>query len=157
MSELALIQQGVEEHPEIIMAYSELVDLREPAQVANALDQLTDIKHRLEELRTILTDVLRLEASKQGTKTLNFDGFAAIISGGTRTEYDGHKLGLLLRAAGLPEDRVQEAVQEIVTYKPNARVLNQLAGANQEYLEIILSCKTIVAAPWRATIKRAVR
>jgi hypothetical protein len=156
MSELALIAQGVEENPELVMPLTGvIVDLRDPNQVADALDQLTDIRHRLDELRGVLTDALRLEAHLQGTKTLYLDELKAVIHGGERTEYDGHKLALQLRAAGLPEDRVMAAVQEVISYKPDGRVLKQLAGANPEYREIIEACRSVVPAPWRATITRA--
>jgi hypothetical protein len=155
MSELALIQQGVEENPEIVMPLTGvLVDLRNPAEVADALDQLTDIRHRLKNLTDTLTDALRLEAHKQGTKTLHLEGLDAVISGGERVEYDGQRLQSELIRAGLPIDRVNEAVAEIVTYKPDGRVLKQLAGANHDYRAIIDSCRQVVPAPWRATVKR---
>jgi hypothetical protein len=156
MSELALIHQTVEEHPEIVMPLTgEIIDLRDAAQVAGALDQLTDIRHRLDEIRSTLTDALRLEAHHQGTKTLHLEGFDAVISGGERTEYDGYELIVQLGQAGLPNERVNAAVQTVITYKPNAAVLKQLAGANPDYKRIIEACKSVVAAPWRATIKRA--
>jgi hypothetical protein len=155
MSELALIQAGVEEHPELVMPITGVVvDLREPHQVAEALDHLVDITSRLTELRGVLTDALRLEAHKQGTKTLHLDKLTAVISGGERVEYDGPELRVRLTEAGLPADRVNEAVAEIVSYKPDGRVLKQLAGANDEYEKIIEGCRTVVSAPWRATIKR---
>jgi hypothetical protein len=157
MSELALIQQTVDRQPELVMPSGVLVDLRNPTQVADALDEVSELKHRLDELRSLLTDVIRLEAHRQGTKTLHLDGIDAVVSGGERTDYDALKLQLCLREAGLPEDRISAAVVETVSYKPDGRVLRQLAGANPLYADIIAACKTSAPAPWRVTTKRVMR
>jgi hypothetical protein len=155
VSELALIAQGVEENPEIVMPYTGvIVDLRDPYQVAVAIEALTELRYKFDSIKRALTDALRLEAHKQGTKTLHLEGLDAVISGGELVEYDGQRLHSELIRAGLPMDRVNEAVAEIVSYKPDGRVLKQLAGANHDYRAIIDSCRQVVPAPWRATIKR---
>jgi hypothetical protein len=78
---------------------------------------------------------------------------AAVISGGTRNDYDAELLERLLRDAGLPEERLMEAVQEIVTYKVDQRVLKQLTAANPMYAAAADHARTVVDTPWRVTVK----
>lgn len=132
----------------------ELVDLDQPNQVAQALESVRDAKRALDEARFVLEGALVEEATRQGTKTLHLNQLDAVISGGERTEYDAIKLQILLRELGLPENRIAAAVVETVTYKPDGRVLRQLAGANPEYADAIAACKTVIPVPWRVTIKR---
>lgn len=132
----------------------ELVDLDQPNQVALALDAIRDAKRTLDEARQILEQELVDEARRQGTKTLHLHKLDAVITGGHRTEYDAHKLQILLRELGLPETRIAEAVVEIISYKPDGRVLKQLAGANPDYAAAIDACRTTIEVPWRVSIKR---
>ena len=111
----------------------------------------------MDELRTLLEGVLRLEAQKQGTKTLHLGSLDAVVSGGSRREYDAELLVELLRDAGLPEERIADAVVETVSYRVNQLVLKQLAAANPNYAAAIELAETTVEAPWRVSVKGATR
>lgn len=154
MTDLELVQQHVQEEPTLLLPYTgAIVDLREPAEVARALSDVRDLKRRLDELRALLEGVLMLELQRQGTKTLHLDGVDAVVLGGPRAEYDAELLMSRLRACGLPEERVAQAVVATVTYKPNAAVLRQLAGANDDYRRAIDASRTTVDAPFRVSLK----
>jgi hypothetical protein len=153
--ELTSVELAIAEQPQLVIPLSgELVDLRKPNEVANALDQIREMKHQLDGCRIVFEQVLRLEASRQGTKTLHLDECTAAISGGETVEYDGEELGRRLLAAGMPGDRVNEIVQVIVTYKVNARNAKHAAGANPEYAKAVEETRTVKPAPWRVWIKR---
>lgn len=153
-TDLELVATQVEETPTIVMPLTgALVDLREPVEVARALQDVRDLKRRIDELRALLEGVLTLEARRQGTKTLHLEGVDAVVTGGEKVEYDAELLQERLRAAGLPEDRVGQAVQVIVSYKVSAVVLRQLAAANPAYAKAITEARSTVETPWRVTIK----
>jgi hypothetical protein len=97
--------------------------------------------------------VLRLEAQRQGTKTLHLGDLNAVVSGGEKAEYDVELLIELLRRAGLPEERLSQAVVETVSYKVDQRVLRSVAGANPAYAAAIETAKTMVATPWYVAVK----
>jgi hypothetical protein len=154
VTDLELVAAQVEEEPTLLLPYTgAIVDLREPSEVAQALADVRDLKKRLDELRALLEGVLRLEGQRLGTKTLHVEGMDAVISGGPRAEYDAELLMSRLRAAGLPEERMGQAVVATVTYKPNAAVLRQLAAANPDYRRAIDASRTTVEAPYRVSLK----
>jgi hypothetical protein len=154
--ELALLQ--LEESPQVVLPLTgQLVDLTHPLEAAQALRDVRDLKRQLDEVRMLLEGVLRLEAARQGTKTLHLGPVDAIVGGGPTADYDAELLQEHLRHAGLPEDRVREAVTEIVSYKVDQRVLRQLAGANPGYAAAIDSAKSTVQKPWRVQIKGAIQ
>jgi hypothetical protein len=133
----------------------ELIDLREPANVADKLDKLRDLKRQLDGLRELLETVLRLESKRQGTKTLHLEGgLTAVVSGGDRRVYDAEALADDLADAGLPPERVAEAVKAVVEWKVDQRVLNQLAASNPDYGQIIALHQRREEAPWRVSIRR---
>ena len=74
--------------------------------------------------------------------------------GGETTEYDTPLLMEELEAAGLPRERLGDAFQATVTWKTNAAVMKQLAGANPEYRAIIARHTHIVDKPWNARVPR---
>jgi hypothetical protein len=153
--ELASLELMIAEQPDLVVPLAGvLIDLRDPNAVAGALDQVRDMKHQLDSCRAILEQVLRLEAVRQGTKTLHLDKCDAVISGGEVVEYDGEQLALLLDEAGMPPERVNEIVQLIVTYKVNAAKAKQAAGANPAYAVALEQTRSVKPAPWRVTIRR---
>lgn len=160
MSDMALelAAAQLDDTPTIVVPLTgQLIDLTRPLEVAGALHDLRELKRQLDELRALLEGVLRLEAQRQGTKTLHLGSLDAVVSGGSRREYDAEFLAGLLREAGLPEERISEAIVETVSYKVNQLVLKQLAGANADYAAAIELAQTSVEAPWRVTVKGASR
>lgn len=151
---LELVAAQVEEEPTLLLPYTgTLVDLREPVEVAQALQDVRELKRRLDELRALLEGVLRLEAQRQGTKTLHLGPVDAVVTGGSKAEYDVELLQKALRAAGLPENRIAQAVVETVTYKVDQRVLRQLTAANPAYGAAIDAARTTVDTPYRVDVK----
>lgn len=157
MSEdLASVELAIEQAPEIMVPLlGELVDLREPDQVAAALEAIRAAKRILDEARGLLEAALRLEAQRQGTKTLHLGNVDAVVSGGETVSYDCERLQEALRAAGLPEERLAQVVVETVSYKVDQRVARQLAAANPAYAEALEACRIVAPAPWRVSIRRA--
>jgi hypothetical protein len=138
----------------LIPLTGELVPLNDPHRCAQALDQVRNLKHQLDDARAVLEDVLRLESERQGSKTLHLDGLDAVITGGWKTEYDEQELMAELRAVGMPEDRLRELVKETVTYRVDQRVAKSVAAANPAYAAVLERWRRTVPTPWRVTIER---
>ncbi len=129
-----------------------------PATVDNAatvIQAARTMRSRLHDVVAQATAWLAEESARQGTKTLAAGSSSVVLSGGTTDEYDALELMNYLRNAGLPEQRVDDAVTTIIDYKVNRSVLRQLAAANPEYADAIEQAKRTVEKPMRATIKGA--
>lgn len=133
----------------------ELVDIGDPNEVCRALDEVRDLKRQLDRARVVLEDALRLESERQGTKTLHLAGYTAVVSGGTKTEYDIEELADELLDLGLPASRVAELVVATVTYRVSKTVAKQVAGANPRYAEAIDRHSRQVPDYWRVKVDRA--
>ncbi len=127
-----------------------------PATITNAAAVLLaarDMKQRINDVVAAATAYLVDESAIQGTRTLHDGGTVVSLSGGVTDEYDAHDLMDLLRAAGCPESRIDEAVVATVTYKVNRSVLRQLSAANPDYLAAIELSRREILKPFRATVK----
>jgi hypothetical protein len=154
VDDLQTAELAVAEQPEIVVPLTgELVDLRQPGQVAAALESVREAKRHLDQARVLLETVLRLEASRQGTKTLHLGGVDCVVSGGSRVEYDCEQLRELLAEAGLPDDRLAELIVETVSYRVNQTVAKSVSAANPRYRAAIERCRRVEPAPWRVTVK----
>lgn len=138
----------------VVPVTGELVDLADPAQVCNVLHQVRQMKHRLDEVRAVLEDALRIESERQGTKTLHLDGMTAVVSGGEKVEWDIEELSEELLELGLPEDRLGQLVVQVISYRVNQNVARQLAGSNQRYAEALERHRRVVPDRWRVTVKK---
>ena len=130
------------------------IDLRDLDQVADGLDQVRDLKRMLDELRSLLESVLRLRSRELGTKTLHLAQVDAVVSGGSKPEWDVELLADRLRAAGLPEDRLERLIVATVTYKVDQQVARELRGANPAYAAALTEARQDMPAPWRVSVKR---
>lgn len=154
MTDLDALALAIAENPvAVIPLTGEVVDLREPAQVALALATVRDAKAQLDRVRADLEALLVAESQRQGTKTLRFGEVEAVVSGGEAVEFDPEQLGAMLTEAGLPAERLNELVRATVTYRVDQRIAKQLASANETYAQIIESCRTTRPAAWRVAIK----
>ncbi len=129
-----------------------------PATIDNAatvIQAARTMRSRLHDVVAQATAWLAEESARQGTKTLHAGASSVVLSGGPTDEYDPLELMNYLRNAGLPEQRVDDAVTTIIDYKVNRSVLRQLAAANPEYADAIEQAKRTVEKPMRATIKGA--
>jgi hypothetical protein len=133
----------------------ELLAKDDPQDAATGLHQLLELQQQIDELNRILEQTLIDESQRQGTKTLKFANglIVKIEGGGTRTRYDQPaRLHQALQDAGLPPERLEQAVPQILIYKPNGNVLRQLYGANPEYAAILDEHKTETPEPHRVKI-----
>jgi hypothetical protein len=127
-----------------------------PATVDNAarvLNSARAIKEQVNQLVQETTAWLAEEAARRGTKTLYEGGSQIVLTGGAGEDYDAVDLMDALRAADCPEDRIEQAVVAVITYKVNRSVLRQLAAANPDYKAAIDLARREVEKPWRASIK----
>src|SRR5262245_6081889 len=148
-------REDLERQPEIVLPVSgEVINLTQPTHVAQALDQVREWKRRLDEIRAVLEDALRLESERKGTKTLHLDGITAVVSGGEKVEYDTEKLADLLLEEGLPASRLAELIAIQITYKVNQAVAKSVAAANPRYALALETCRTVAPAPWRVSTKK---
>jgi len=153
--ELALLELQIAEQPNLVVPFiGELIDLHDPDAVADALQRIREMKQLLEQARSVLEQVLRLEAVRQGTKTLHLAKQTATISGGESYEYDGAQLIQLLEAAGMPDERITAIVETIVSYKVNAAKAKQAAAANPEYRHALEQTRSVKSVPWRVSLRR---
>jgi hypothetical protein len=138
----------------VVAGVGEIVNLDDAVQCVNALAAVRDLEQQLREAKAVLTDAIVHECSRMGTKTLSLpSGIKAVVAGGTETIWDIEVLETLVDA-GLPRQRFDEMVTVEVTSKVNAREADRIAGANEQYAEIVERAKTIVEKPRYVTLKR---
>jgi len=132
----------------VLPGTGELVDIVTPDGAGYTLAYLDRWYTGDGELRDFLVDRLHEEAERRGTKTLHLERVTVVVWGGpdAKVETDGYELRERLRAAGLPEERIEAAVPMVITYKPDGRVLRQLRGANPAYAAAIDASQTKVHA-----------
>lgn len=114
----------------------ELVPTGDLERVAATLDDLRQVKQKLNDAVAAFTEVVLAESRRQGTRTLRTSGVKLEVSGDNEIEWDVEEL-LKLRDLGLPEGRYDELVQQTVSFKVNGSVARQLEGASEEYAAII--------------------
>lgn len=120
-----------------IPATGELVNLDDPRQVAFALDGVRDLERQLRSIKAELTRALVYESEKVGSKTIHMPGVTAVVKSGPELVYDGIAILEGLRAAGMPDDRINDIVKETVSYKVDAVKAKHAAGANPRYAAVI--------------------
>ncbi len=122
----------------------ELVPTRDTAAVAHTLLDLRDYKAAVQDAISAFSEAVIQESRRQGTKTLNVGDVTLKVSADSEVVWDHEFLMDALRAAGLPEERIDELVTMTVTYTVNGSVARQLAGASPEYAEVIEAAKSRV-------------
>jgi hypothetical protein len=130
-------------------------ELLEPTvgNAARVISAARAMKQHVNEIVNEATAYLVALSEHQGTKTLHGEGETITITGGTSVDYDPADLRDALEAAGCPEDRINAAVETIITYKVNRAVLRQLAAANPDYRAAIELAEHEIEKPYRATVK----
>lgn len=140
--------------------YTGLLDVRTgellPANIENAarvLHAARAMKQQVNEIVNEATAYLVEESTRLGTKTLHGGDETITVSGGPSVDYDPTALRELLEAAGCPQERIERAVVQEVSYKVDRSVLRQLAGANPAYRKAIQNSELEVEKPYRASIR----
>ncbi len=126
-----------------------------PATVGNAAKVINAARAMKQNVNAIVqeaTAYLVRESEHIGTKTLHDDKETVTITGGPFVDYPPTDLIDALRAAGCPENRIDQAVKTVITYKVDRAVLRQLAGANPDYKAAIDSVATEVDRAYSASV-----
>lgn len=133
----------------------ELVDLNDAQACVRALDSLRDFESVIREVKGALTRAIIYEATLQGVRSIELsDGSRAEISPSTEIVYDAQAIEDGLRAAGMPEERIRDIVEETVSYKVHAREAKKAARANPEYAKVIDEASMEAARQQYVTIRR---
>lgn len=133
-----------------VVPYSgEIVSLDDPPACLKLLTEVRELEAQLRDLKDDLTEALKLEFSRQGTKTLELSGIKATLGADSEIVWDP---GILeeLRDLGLPEARMNQLVTAEVRYTVNGSVAKQVAAANPEYADVIERAKS--RAPKKAYV-----
>jgi len=117
------------------------------------LTEVRELEARLRELKAGLTDAIANECSRQGTKTLELNGYKAELRGGSEIVWDVELLEGL-RDLGLPEERMSALITTEVTYRVNANEAKRIASVNPEYAEVIERAKSIIPKAVYVSLKR---
>jgi hypothetical protein len=120
---------------------------------ARVIDAARAMKAQVNEIVNEATAYLVSLSEREGTKTLHADNETITVSGGPTIDYDPQDLIDALEAAGCPENRINAAVVQTVSYKVDRAVLRQLAAANPGYRAAIQLAELEVEKPYRASVK----
>lgn len=148
----------VREHETLTLpATGHLVNLNEPREVGVAIQDIQGLERALAEAkRTLKEAMIRYWSVSGARKTFRIGGGRdAVISGGPRKVYDATAIRDELRAAGMPEERINEIVVEEITYTVKAVEAKAAAAANEEYARIIERNTTEYDAPYDVRIRRS--
>lgn len=141
----------VAESTEVVLHTGEVILLSDLPACARAVEEIRDLEYRLRQMKNELTRPFVEETEKRGSKTLRWgEDLEVVVSASETVEWDVTELAKL-QDAGLPDDRYDELVKAEVTYKVSAREATRIAGANEQYAEIIERAKTLV--PKNPTLK----
>lgn len=133
----------------------EVIDLTDPASVAHGLDALRQHKRIVREIEDALTDKLRDERAVQGARELHYEGLRVKFGTDSETVYDAEALEEGLRAAGMPEPRIEEIIQTTVERKVRAVEAKKAAAVNPAYAAAVDASKTVVAKRQTVTVEVA--
>ena len=131
----------------------ELINLEDPVSCARILEEIRNYERDLQEAKRLVTQALVEESRRQGSKTLRLDYMEVKVSGGEYTTYDPEVLEEGLRAAGLPEERIQDVVRQEVVTKVDGREAKRVAANNPAYAQVVDQARSVVESPWRVDIK----
>jgi hypothetical protein len=151
MSEL----ERIEREGELVNVFTgELVNAGDVGELGEYLRTVREKAGQLQGIRAELERMIVEHARVLGTKTIHAATGDLVITGGeAKTIDDPSALMDELHQAGLPLDRVAKAVRTTIEYKPDWRVLKQLAAANDEYARLIEARTVIEEKPWRVSVR----
>jgi hypothetical protein len=129
-----------------------LVRINNLDEVTQALQDVRTLEGQLRDAKAVLTAAVVQESQRQGTKTLTAAGVTVTVSPDTEIVWDMTVLPELLDA-GLPPDRYNDLVEEVVTYKVNGTEARKLEGANPVYAAIIGRARVRQPKRQYATVK----
>lgn len=132
----------------------EVVRLDDPAEVAAAVAALKKVEAQLREVQRTLTGALVEHVRTAGTgKTFRTGGHTVTVSGGPTNRYDPVVLEEGLRAAGMPEERINEIVKTKVDVVVDAVEAKRAASMNEAYADALARATRTEDRPWSASVK----
>ncbi len=131
----------------------ELIPASDVNGVAEAVKGLRQLNAQIRDAIADATVILVEESRRQGTKTLALQDVTVEIRGGTETVWDIETLQHQMDSLGLPAERMDALIKTEITYKVDARVAKQLAGANEDYAAVLESAKTTFEKPYYVRVK----
>lgn len=132
-------------HEIAVPVIGELVPADDAAALGSALAAVRQAQAALRAAGEELTEAIVGIASVSGSKTLTLDdGTKLTVKGGNETRYDDAAVEEELRAAGMPEARIREIVEETITYKVKAVELKRAAAVNDTYRGIMERHSTLI-------------
>lgn len=136
----------------------EIVDLRDTPACVSALGAIRDYETLIREAKSMLTQAIVDEATKQGIRSIPLpNGDRAEVSPASEIVYDALVLEEGLREAGMPEERIREIVEETVSYKVKAGEAKKAASANTEYARVVEEARSEQPKSQYITIRRRAR
>ena len=149
MSEIVVTEKGI-----LNPFTGELVPRDDLPAIAGAMEMLRERRNSINAVLSEFTQAVILQSVLAGTKTIHLDDCTLTVSADHEIEWNHEMLYNELTNAGLPPQRVTELVQITVSYKVNASVAKQIAGANPAYRQIIEAAQTKVPKTQYVTVRR---
>jgi hypothetical protein len=133
----------------------EVVDLTDPIAIAAAIEEARTFKReQIDPFIAALERVVEVYVSRQGTATLSVGGFKMTAPRKTKYDRDLPAMKAALRSAGVPEDRLNEAIAETIIYTADGSILRQLSSANPDYKAAIDAHTTSTEQPRTVKVER---
>lgn len=132
----------------------ELIDRTDMTQVARVIEQLREHRDQVNTALAAFTQAVIERSIMMGTKTIHLGALTLEVSPDYEVEWDISMLNTDLPDAGVPDGRMAELLTTTVTWKVNARIAKQMAGANPDYAKIIEAAQTRVPKRQYVTVKR---
>ncbi len=140
--------------------FTGLLDVRTGELLAPSVGNAARVIHAARAMKAQVNEIVNEATAylvglseREGTKTLHGEDETITVSGGPTIDYDPQDLIEALQAAGCPENRINAAVVQTVSYKVDRAVLRQLASANENYRAAIQLAELEVEKPYRASVK----
>jgi hypothetical protein len=137
----------------VVPITGEVLSPDDPESCLRVLAEVREFETKFRQLKAALTEALSTEFARRGTKTIEMNGIKAVLGPDSEIVWDVSVLQELADI-GLPEDRMNELVTAEITYKVNANVAKQIAGANSNYAEVIERAKSRVPKTPYVSLKR---
>lgn len=143
-AELAVVEEETTS-TELVLPTGQIINLDDPASCAEALTVVREIESHMKEVKAAIVDRLAEEAKRRGENVFELpDGQRVAVKRNYDVEWDHVGLEADLRAAGMPEERIREIIQEEVSYSVKAVEANKAAKANPEYAKAVASARSEV-------------
>ena len=127
----------------VVPGVGEVVDLSDVPAVVGALDALRNYESLIKEAKSTLTRAIVDHAGEYGLRSIELpNGDRAEISAPSENFYDPYVLMEELRKYGMPEARIGEIIEEVVTHRVRVGEAKKAAKANPDYAAALEASRT---------------